>query len=165
MRRVLPLCGFVPRLRVCARRSRKSPRCAAVRKKHKIAIQQSDCDFERRRSGMDELSRFARKRRIWSLCRRRSHHRIWLVAGVPASCQMLFAGRSPHPLQWKRRKHEKGQTIQHSDFRTGFGHDTPKSSTSPYEPERLCDRLMSQKTDCDSGRTQGSPAAAEGHRQ
>ena len=47
---------------------------------------------------MDELSRFARKRRIWSLCRRRSQHRIWLVAGVPASCQMLFAGRSPHPL-------------------------------------------------------------------
>ena len=47
---------------------------------------------------MDELSRFARKRRIWSLCRRRSQHRIWLVAGAPAPCQMLFVGRSPHPL-------------------------------------------------------------------
>ena len=29
----------------------------------------------------------------------RSQHRIWLVAGVPAPRQMLFAGRSPHPLQ------------------------------------------------------------------
>ena len=28
----------------------------------------------------------------------RSQHRIWLVAGPPAPCQMLFAGRSPHPL-------------------------------------------------------------------
>ena len=62
---------------------------------------------------MDELSRFARKRRIWSLCRRRSQHRIWLVAAVPAARQMLFAGSSPHPLQQKRRKHEKRQTIQY----------------------------------------------------
>ena len=29
---------------------------------------------------------------------RRSQHRIWLVAGVPAPRQMLFAGSSPHPL-------------------------------------------------------------------
>ena len=28
----------------------------------------------------------------------RSQHRIWLVAGAPAPCQMPFAGRSPHPL-------------------------------------------------------------------
>ena len=28
----------------------------------------------------------------------RSQHRIWLVAGPPAPCQMLFAGRSPYPL-------------------------------------------------------------------
>ena len=28
----------------------------------------------------------------------RSQHRIWLVAGVPAPRQMLFAGSSPHPL-------------------------------------------------------------------
>ena len=28
----------------------------------------------------------------------RSQHRIWLVAGVPAPRQMLFAGRSPYPL-------------------------------------------------------------------
>ena len=46
---------------------------------------------------MDELSRFARKRRIWSLCRRRSQHRIWLVAGVPASCQMPQIGQKPVP--------------------------------------------------------------------
>ena len=29
----------------------------------------------------------------------RSQHRIWLVAGIPAPRQMLFAGSSPHPLQ------------------------------------------------------------------
>ena len=46
---------------------------------------------------MDELSRSARKRRIWSLCRRRSQHRIWLVAGVPASCQMPQIGQKPVP--------------------------------------------------------------------
>ena len=45
---------------------------------------------------MDELSRSARKRRIWSLCRR-SQHRIWLVAGVPASCQMPQIGQKPVP--------------------------------------------------------------------
>ena len=59
--RVAAVCGFLPRQRVCVRRGRKSPRCTDVRKKHKIAIQQRDCDFERRRSEMDELSRFARK--------------------------------------------------------------------------------------------------------
>ena len=56
--RVSPLCAaFQAGCEVCARRDRKSQRCADVRKKHKIAIQQSDCDFERRRSEMDELSR------------------------------------------------------------------------------------------------------------
>ena len=41
----------------------------------------------------------------------RSQHRIWLVAGnrLPAKC--LKSGRSPYPLQWKRRKDEKRQTI------------------------------------------------------
>ena len=46
---------------------------------------------------MDELSRSARKRRIWSLCRRRSQHRIWLVAGTPAPCQMPQIGQKPVP--------------------------------------------------------------------
>ena len=46
---------------------------------------------------MDELSRSARKRRIWSLCRRRSQHRIWLVAGAPAPCQMPQIGQKPVP--------------------------------------------------------------------
>ena len=45
---------------------------------------------------MDELSRSARKRRIWSLCRR-SQHRIWLVAGTPAPCQMPQIGQKPVP--------------------------------------------------------------------
>ena len=61
VRRVSPLCAvFLPRLRVCARHNGKSQRCANVRKKHKIAIQQRDCDFERRRSGMDETCRLRR---------------------------------------------------------------------------------------------------------
>ena len=42
------------------RRNGKSQRCADVRKKYKIAIQQRDCDFERRRSGMDETCRLRR---------------------------------------------------------------------------------------------------------
>ena len=46
---------------------------------------------------MDELSRSARKRRIWSLCRRRSQHRIWLVVGAPAPCQMPQIGQKPVP--------------------------------------------------------------------
>jgi len=105
VRRVSPLCAaFRAGCEVCARQHSKSPRCTDVRKKHKIAIQQSDCDFERRRSGMDELSRFARKRRIWSLCRRRSQHRIWLVAGPPAPCQMPNIGQKPIPTSCERRK-------------------------------------------------------------
>ena len=58
--RVAAVCGFLPRQRVCAQECRKAPRCADVRKKHKIAIQQRDCDFERRRSGMDETCRLRR---------------------------------------------------------------------------------------------------------
>ena len=136
------------------------------------------------------------------MCRRRSQHRIWLVAGVPASCQMLFAGRSPYPLlrhkvrcacnalrerafhaplpcssvpnktrfagllfgRGKRkiqRKDEKRQTIQHSNFNTGFRDNPPKSSTSPYEPERLCDRVLSRKMYRHSRWTERSPAAAK----
>ena len=58
VRRVSPLCAaFRAGCEVCAWHNRKSQRCADVRKKHKIAIQQRDCDFERRRSEMDELSR------------------------------------------------------------------------------------------------------------
>ena len=51
---------------------------------------------------------------------------------------------------YERRKDEKRQTIQYSNFNTGFGNDTRESSTSPYEPERLCDRVLSRKTHRDS---------------
>ena len=61
VRRVSPLCAaFCPDSELCVRRGRKSPHCANVRKKYKIAIQQRDCDFERRRSGMDETCRLRR---------------------------------------------------------------------------------------------------------
>ena len=51
---------------------------------------------------------------------------------------------------YERRKDEKRQTIQHPNSSTRSGNDTPKSSTSPYEPERLCDRVLSRKTHRDS---------------
>ena len=73
----------------------------------------------------------------------RSQHRIWLVAGVPASCQMPQIGQQPVPTLTKRRIYEKGQTIQHSDLRTGFRNDTPKSSTGSHDAERLCNQLLS----------------------
>ena len=58
MSRVSPLCAaFCPDSECVCGAAEK----ANVRKKYKIAIQQRDCDFERRRSEMDELSRFARK--------------------------------------------------------------------------------------------------------
>ena len=53
---------------------------------------------------------------------------------------------------YERRKDEKRQTIQYPNLGAGFGDDTTKSGAGAHEPERLCDRLLSWKTDCDSGR-------------
>ena len=50
---------------------------------------------EMQRNGRDLP--LAAGRGIWSLCRRRSQHRIWLVAGVPAPCQMPQIGQKPVP--------------------------------------------------------------------
>ena len=58
------------------------------------------------------------------------------------------AAARAHFYEW--RKDEKRQTIQHPNFSAGFGNDTRESSTSPYEPERLCDRVLSRKTHRDS---------------
>ena len=80
----------------------------------------------------------------------RSQHRIWLVAGPPAPCQMPQIGQQPVPTLTKRRIYEKGQTIQHSHFGTGFRDNPPKSSAGAHEPERLCDRVLSRKTHRDS---------------
>ena len=61
VRRVSPLCAVFCPDRKCVRdgatKAHVAPTCA---KKHKIAIQQRDCDFERRRSGMDETCRLRR---------------------------------------------------------------------------------------------------------
>ena len=51
---------------------------------------------------------------------------------------------------YERRKDQKRQTIQHPNSSTRSGNDTLESSTSPYEPERLCDRVLSRKTHRDS---------------
>ena len=66
---------------------------------------------------------------------------------------------------YDRRKDEKRQTIQHPNSSTRSGNDTPESSTSPYEPERLCDRVLSRKMYRHSRWTERSPAAAKSHRQ
>ena len=169
MRRVLPLCAALRPGCGCVRGSATKPHVAPT------------C------GQVPERCRESPPQRGEILPVGRSQHRIWLVAGTPASCQMPLVGSSPHPLlrhkvrcacnalrerafhaplpcssvpnktrfagllfgrgkRKIRRKDEKRQTIQHSDFRTGFGNDTPKSSTSPYEPERLCDRVLSRKT-------------------
>ena len=60
VRRVSPLCAAFASTAVYAQKRRKSPHCTDVCKKYKIAIQQRDCDFERRRSGMDETCRLRR---------------------------------------------------------------------------------------------------------
>ena len=64
---------------------------------------------------MDELSRFARKRRIWSLCRRRSQHRIWLVAGAPAPCQMPQIGHTHFNENRGNMKKDKQFSIRISE--------------------------------------------------
>ena len=61
----------------------------------------------------------------------------------PASCQMPQIGQKPVPTLHKRRIYDKGQTIQHSNLKTGFRSDTPKSGSGAHEPERLCNQLLS----------------------
>ena len=62
VRRVSPLCAAFRAGCECVRAG--VPYSPTLRrrahKKHKIAIQQRDCDFERRRSGMDETCRLRR---------------------------------------------------------------------------------------------------------
>ena len=60
MRRVSPLCAaFCPDCE-CVRDSTAKAHVAPTCENNKIAIQQRDCDFERRRSGMDETCRLRR---------------------------------------------------------------------------------------------------------
>ena len=61
VRRVSPLCAAFQAGCECVRDSTAKAHVALTcAKKHKIAIQQRDCDFERRRSGMDETCRLRR---------------------------------------------------------------------------------------------------------
>ena len=136
--RVAAVCGFAPQLRVCARRSRKSPRCTDVRatQENTGAIRQSNAEKPRRGGKNppvreEPASHLASRRRTGSLPN----------ASNRAEARAHF---------YERRKDEKRQTIQYSNFNTGFGNDTRESSTSPYEPERLCDRVLSRKTHRDS---------------
>ena len=72
----------------------------------------------------------------------------------PASCQMPQIGQKPIPTSYERRIYDKGQTIQHSNLSTRFRDNPPKSGSGAHEPERLCDRVLSRKTDCDSERAE-----------
>ena len=83
VRRVSPLCAaFCPACDVCAGvpQSPTLRRRAGNAKKRRLKAQRSP-------AAAGKILPFGR-----------SQHRIWLVAGPPAPCQMLFAGRSPHPL-------------------------------------------------------------------
>ena len=80
MRRVSPLCAALRPSYGCVRRSvtkpHVAPTCGQVQ--------------EQRRESPPQRGKI--------LPNGRSQHRIWLVAGIPASCQMPFAGGSPYPL-------------------------------------------------------------------
>ena len=148
--RVSPLCAAFRAGCECARRSAAKPHVAPTCGQREKAQAQS---AEKPRRGGENppskggpASHLASRRRTGSLPN----------AKYRAEARAHF---------YERRKDEKRQTIQHPNSSTRSGNDTPESSTSPYEPERLCDRLLSRKTHCDSGRTEGSPAAAKSHRQ
>ena len=85
VRRVSPLCAaFCPDSEcVCAARQKKPTlhRRAGNAGKRRLETQKSP-------AAAGKILPFGR-----------SQHRIWLVAGLPAARQMLFAGSSPHPLQ------------------------------------------------------------------
>ena len=177
VRRVSPLCAaFRPDCEMCARRSRKSPRCANVRaspeqcresppQRRNPPVREEPASHLVGASAPAPASSTGKS----VPCSARSQHRIWPSRRrprLPATCSSV-PGRSPLPtsLVGNERKNEKRQTIQHPNLSTGFGNDTPESSTGAHEPERLCDRVLSRKTYRHSRRTERSPAAAESHWQ
>ena len=139
VRRVSPLCAaFCPGcgcVRGAAEKARVAPTCGQRRK---IQVQYTQSNAENPRYGGENPP--VREEPASHLASRR-HTGSLPNASNRAEARAHF---------YERRKDEKRQTIQHSDFRTGFRNDTPKSSTSPYESERLCDGLLSRKTHRDS---------------
>ena len=139
MRRVLPLCAdFCPtceHVRSTTGKAHIAPTCGQCEKTQA----QYTSSTQRSPAAAGKILPFGR-----------SQHRIWLVAGTPAPCQMPQIGQKPIPTSYERRKYAKKQAIQYKNLGTGFRDNPPKSSTSPYEPERLCDRVLSRKTHRDS---------------
>ena len=90
--RVAAVCGFLPRLRVCVRRGRKSPRCTDVQR----TKSQSSKAIAILRGGAAEWMSFRALRGSegYGAC---ADDRIWLVAGPPAPCQMPQIGQKPIP--------------------------------------------------------------------
>ena len=87
MRRVSPLCAvFCPDCE-CVRRSAAKPHVAPTCGQRQKTQAQYSSPTQRSPAAAGKILPFGR-----------SQHRIWLVAGPPAPCQMLFAGRSPYPL-------------------------------------------------------------------
>ena len=58
-----------------------------------------------------------------------------------------------------------GLDLAEGDYVTFVDSDDYIQPQIAHEPERLCDCLLPWKTHCDSGRTEGNPAAAESHWQ
>ena len=129
--RVAAVYGFAPRLRTCVRRSKKAhaaPTCGWVPEQCREFPAAAGKNPPVRE---EPASHLASRRHAGSLPNDSNR----------AEARAHF---------YERRKDEKRQTIQYSNFNTGFGNDTRESSTSPYEPERLCDRVLSRKTHRDS---------------
>ena len=132
--RVAAVCGFLPRLRVCARRNGKSQRCANVRTMQKTQAQYAKPT--KRSPAAARENPPVREEPASHLASRRN-------AGP---CQMPICRQKPIPTFYERREYAEKQTIQYPDFRTGFERNTPKSGTGTNDPERLCDRLLPWKT-------------------
>ena len=133
--RVSPLCAVFRADRECVRRSTVKPRVAPTcGQRRKMQVRNPE---KPRRGGKnppvreEPASHLASRRRTGSLPN----------ASNRAEARAHF---------YERRKDEKRQTIQHPNSSTRSGNDTPESSTSPYESERLCDGLLSRKTHRDS---------------
>ena len=136
--RVAAVCGFPSRLRVCARVCHIAPRCADVRatRENTGAIRQPNAVKPCRGGKTPPV----REEPASHLASRR----------CPGSLPNASNRAEARTHFYERRKDEKRQAIQHPNLGTGFRDNPPKSSTSPYESERLCDGLLSRKTHRDA---------------
>ena len=165
--RVSPLCAaFCPDcecVRGATGKADVAPTCARNAKSQSsnaIAIL-------RRRSGMDETSRLRRAKDIELSCRAKEPASHLASRRSTGSLPNAVCGQQPAPTSIRNGGNmRKRQAIQHPDFsRRIWRQSAEKRAQAHMTSERLCDRVLSRKTDCDSGRAERSSAAAESHRQ